>query len=645
MRKNLETIHNVVIGTAGHIDHGKTTLVEKLTGINPDRLPEEKARGMTIDLGFSRFELPGGQRVGIVDVPGHERFVKNMVAGATGIDLVLLVVAADDGVMPQTREHLEIMSLLDLAQGAIALTKTDLVEPDLRDLVVEDVREAVKGTFLADAPIVPVSSVTGEGLDRLRAELVAAIGRVRTRDATGVFRMPIQRVFSSKGFGTVLTGIPISGQVTVGEALEVVPLARSGRVRGIHAYGEATDLARAGHSSAINITDVDYKDVHRGMVLARAGFFQGTTMVEARFRYLSRATRPLEHLTTIRLHAGTAEAIGRIHLLESKRIEPGQSGLVQFRLDGPVVVAPGDRYVARLHSPMETIGGGEVIDRSQHRLKAGKSFVLDGLKKKEEAIGSKRAFILNLFSEGGFTAVPEKDIAVRASLPRDEARKLIEELLAEGRLFPASRAGLLIAREKFEEAEAAARSAAERFFRENPRRLLMEKLLLRSTLRAQDVFFQDLIAALEAEGSLRTVRGESIEWKDHRPRLSAEEVRAREAIVAALLAAPLSPPRPDEAARAAGFGDATARSITDLLLEEGELVKVAEDVFFHREAVEEARRRIREHLQREGSMTASAAKTILDSSRKFIIPLLEHFDREGFTIRRGDVRELRARGP
>ncbi len=644
MRKNLETIYNVVIGTAGHIDHGKSTLVERLTGINPDRLPEEKARGMTIDLGFARFELEGGLRVGIVDVPGHERFVKNMVAGATGIDLVLLVVAADDGVMPQTREHLEIMGLLELQHGVIALTKVDLVEPDLRELVMEDVRETVKGTFLEDAPIVCVSSATGEGMEALKSTLAERIAMVNPRDTSGVFRMPIQRIFSSKGFGTVLTGIPVSGQVTLNDVLEVVPLGQSGRVRGIHAYQEATDLARAGHSSAINITDVDYKAVSRGMVLAQPGYFEGTRMVEARFRYLSRSGRPLENVTTVRFHTGTAEAIGRIHLLEGKRMEPGATGLVQFRLDDPVVVAPGDRYVARLHSPMETIGGGEVLDRSRWRLKAGKPYVIDQLRKKEESIGSKRAFLLNLFSESGFTVLSEKEISMRAGLKGEEARRNVEELLAEGAIFPASRPGFLIARASFEKAKEKARAEAERFFRQHPRRLLMEKLHLRGVLAAHEVFFQDLIAKLEQEGVVSTVRGESLKWASHRPQLSGEELKVREAILNAYRSAPLSPPRPEEAAQEAGLNATIAPAMAGLLIEEGELVKVAEDVIFHREALEDARRKLREHLEKEGSMTASHAKTLLGSSRKYIIPLLEYFDREGFTIRRGDVRELRRGG-
>jgi selenocysteine-specific elongation factor len=643
MRKNLETILNVVIGTAGHIDHGKTTLVERLTGINPDRLPEEKERGMTIDLGFSRFEIPGGLRVGIVDVPGHERFVKNMVAGATGIDLVLLVVAADDGVMPQTREHLEIMGLLDLRHGAIALTKIDLVGPDLRDLVIEDLLETMRGTFLEAAPIVPVSSVTGEGIDRLRQVLIEEIGKVRPRDSSGPFRMPIQRIFSSKGFGTVLTGIPVSGSVAAGDTLEVVPLGKTGRVRGIHAYGEPTDLARAGHSSAVNITDIDYKEVHRGMVLAQPGYFGATRMVEARFRYLERTVRPLENLATIRFHSGTAETIGRIHLLEGKRMDPGSSAYVQFRLEDPVVVAPGDRYVVRLHSPMETIGGGEILDRSRWRLKAGKAFVIEALRRKEEAIGSKDLFIRNLIAESGFEAVPEKDLGPRAGLAPEEARKAIESLIALGTVLRSSRSGHLLSRERLEEARARARSEAERFFRENPRRLHMEKLQLRESLKAGEVFFADLIGTLEADASVRTVRGDSLEWAFHRPALDPRAAQAREKILAAFREAPLSPPRLDDAARAAGIDAALARSVGNLLLEEGELVKVAEDLLFHREGIEEARRKLREHLEKEKSMTASTAKTILESSRKYVIPLLEHFDREGFTLRRGDLRELRPR--
>ena len=378
MKKNLDTIFNVVIGTAGHIDHGKSTLVEKLTGIHPDRLPEEKARGLTIDLGFAPLTLKSGQRIGVIDVPGHEKLVKNMVAGATGIDLVLLVVAADDGVMPQTREHVSIMDLLGLTEGIVVLSKIDMVDSDLRELVKDDIQETLRGTFLENAPVVELSSVTGEGLDKLLDVIHARIAILKPKETSGIFRMPIQRVFSSKGFGTVVTGVPLRGTTVLGDTLEVVPLGKKGRVRGIHAYREATDMARAGHSSAINLTDVDYREVHRGMVLTQPGYFQGSTMFEASLKYLASNTRPLPHQTSIRLHLGTVEGLGKVYLLEKKTVEPGEEAYVQFRLDEPIVAAPGDRFVLRLHSPLETIGGGEILDQSRWRLKTTLELPLSG---------------------------------------------------------------------------------------------------------------------------------------------------------------------------------------------------------------------------------------------------------------------------
>ncbi|MGH7150977.1 MAG: selenocysteine-specific translation elongation factor, partial [Planctomycetota bacterium] len=309
-------IHRIVLGTAGHIDHGKSTLVEKLTGVNPDRLPEEKERGMTIDLGFAPLVLEDGRRVGIVDVPGHERFIKNMVAGATGIDAVLLVVAADDGVMPQTREHLEIMELLGLRRGMVVVTKVDLAERDLLPLVLEDVRALVAGTFLEGAPLFPVSSTTGEGWPPFREALERFLRETPPRSSEGVFRMPIQRVFSARGHGTVVTGIPVSGRIRLGDRVEILPGPLTGRLRGIQAYRESVEEARAGHSSALNLSDLDYREVRRGMTAAVPGFFKAASMVEAKFRYLPRNRRPLLDRTEVRFHAGTAETIGVAVLLD-----------------------------------------------------------------------------------------------------------------------------------------------------------------------------------------------------------------------------------------------------------------------------------------------------------------------------------------
>jgi selenocysteine-specific elongation factor len=641
MKKNLETIHNVVIGTAGHIDHGKSTLVERLTGVHPDRLPEEKARGLTIDLGFAPLVLRSGQRIGIIDVPGHERLIKNMVAGATGIDLVLLVIAADDGVMPQTREHVSIMQLLGLESGIVVLTKIDMVDDDLRELVKEDIRDTLRGTFLDGAPIAEVSSITGQGIDALLETIHERVLALRPRDTTGIFRMPIQRIFSAKGFGTVVTGVPIRGKVSMGDTLEVVPLGKKGRVRGIHAYKEATDMARAGHSTAINISDIDYREVHRGMVVTQPGYFRGSTMFEATFRYLASNRRPLAHQAAIRLHVGTAEVLGRIYLLERKSLEPGEEAYVQFRLDEPVVAAPGDRFVARLHSPLETIGGGEILDQSRWRLKTGKAFVIETLREKEEAIGDPRKLLSSAVHAAGYEATSEKDLAVRCGLPFEDARKLVEGLVAGGDLRRASRAGLLYSARRLDEAKAEALRAAEAYFRENPRRLHLDKLQLRQTLGAGEVFFQDLLTALEADGIATEVAGGKLRFRDFGPKLGREDEAAREDVLAELRANPFMPPSPAELAERKGRSPRAVEEIYALLEEEGELVRVADGVFFHREALEEGRRRLREHLAAHRSITAADAKNLLGSTRKYSIPLLEHFDKEGFTVRRGDLRELK----
>jgi len=642
MKKNLESIINVVVGTAGHIDHGKSKLVERLTGLDPDRLPEEKARGLTIDLGFAPLTLKGGQRVGIIDVPGHERLIKNMVAGATGIDLVLLVVAADDGVMPQTREHLAIMHLLGLKQGIVVINKIDLVDEDLRELVKEEVRETLQGTFLRDAPVLEVSALTGAGIDALIEEIHSRVSSLVPKESTGIFRMPIQRVFSSKGFGTVVTGVPLQGKTTTGETLEVVPLGKTGRVRGIHAYREPTDLARAGHSSAINLTDIDYKEVFRGMVLTQPGYFRGSTMFEARFHYLASCRRVLTHQSSIRLHVGTVEGLGKIYLLDKKKaLQPGEDAYVQFRLREPVVAAPGDRFVARLHSPLETIGGGEILDRSRWRLKSGKSRVIDLLHEKESALGSPKKLLANSVQDAGRQAASEKELTVRCGLHVEEARVFVVELIAEGTLVRASRAGSLLSAKRLEEAQADVLGRAENYFRENPRSLSLDKLQLRQALGADEVFFQDLLKKMESEGLATEAPGGHIRFRDFGPTLTPEDENVRDQITEALKKTPFTPPSPKEIAGQQGLDRTAVSQITVLLEESGEIHKLAPEVFFHRDALEEARQRLRQHLEKSQTMTASDAKNVLGSSRKYCIPLLEYLDKTGFTVRRGDLRELR----
>ena len=640
MTINDDKIFNIVIGTAGHIDHGKSSMVERLSGIDPDRLPEEKSRGLTIDLGFAPLTLRNGMRVGIVDVPGHERLIKNMVAGATGIDLVLLVIAADDGVMPQTREHLTIMQILGLNHGMVVITKIDTVEEDFLELVEEDVRETLEGTFLENSEIVRISSITGEGFDQLEEKLNTLVEKVRPRETSGIFRMPVQRVFSPKGFGTVVTGIPVSGATKLGDTLEIVPLGEKGRVRGIQAYKEQAETARAGHSAAINLSDIDYRQVYRGMVLTQPGYFTGSKMFEARLHYLPDNHRVLKHQTTIRLHVGTAELIGKVYLLEGKILEPGQEAYVQFRFEEPVVAAPGDRYVLRLHSPMETIGGGEIIDSSKYRLKTGKDFIIDTLRSKNDALADARDFLQHQLDKAGFNAVSETDLARQAGLKNEDTLELLESLIEAGLACRTSRGGQLVSGTQLRSGREAAVKAAADYFEQNPMRRLMEKAVLRQKIGCSDVFLQEMIARMQADGEVENAKTGHLRWRDLGPSLSAEEEKTLEEITSACIEGGATPPSPGGLASEHGWNAEKTTDLFDLLDEEGVLQKIADGIYFHRDAIEEIRQVMRKYLEENEQITAGDAKNLIGSTRKYSIPLLEQLDREGFTTRKGDYRVL-----
>ena len=641
MAAGASAIFNVVIGTAGHIDHGKSSLIQRLTGVDPDRLPEEKARGLTIDLGFAPLTLDSGEQVGIIDVPGHERLVKNMVAGATGIDVVLLVVAADDGVMPQTREHLAIMQLLDLRHGLIAMTKRDLVDDDFRELVRADIEDCVENTFLAGAPIIEVSSVTGEGVDEVRRALQELLAEVQPRETGGVFRMPIQRVFSAKGFGTVVTGVPVAGQAKIGDSLEIVPLGQKGRVRGLQAYGQSTELVQAGHSSAINITDVEYRQVHRGMMLTKPGYFRSANMFEARFQYHAANQRPLRHQAPVRVHVGTAEVLGRVYLLEQKTLEPGETSFVQFRLDTPLVAAAGDRFVVRSYSPATTLGGGEILDRSRWRLKTGKSYVVKELQEKAEAIKDARSFLAATIHSAGYEAVGDQDLAVRAGIPLSEVRKLLAELKESGEIEITDRGEQIVSRARLDEARTQALEFAAAYFGEHRRSRFVEQARLRQSLDCQDGFFHHLLTRLAKE-ELVTPAGEGrLRFRDYGPTLTTEDEEIKGQLLADLSAGNFQPPSPAELATRHGWARDITEELARLLADDGDAIQLGDGIYLHSAELTDAQGRIRSYIGEHGSVTASQAKTLLGSSRKYIIPLLEHLDRIGFTIRRGDVRELR----
>ncbi|MBI4577961.1 MAG: selenocysteine-specific translation elongation factor [Planctomycetes bacterium] len=633
-------LHHLIIGTAGHIDHGKSSLVRALTGVDPDRLKEEQERGMTIDLGFAPLETRDGRTAGIIDVPGHERFVKNMVAGATSIDVALLVVAADDGVMPQTREHVEIMQILGIRRGLVALNKVDMAEPDLVELVEEDLRGFLEGSFLEGAPILRVSALTGQGLAELRSALEAALEAATPRDAGGVFRMPIQRVFSARGHGTVVTGVPLSGSIEVGQTVEVLPGGGRGRVRGIQAYRHGAAMARAGHSTALNCADLDYKVVQRGMVACEPGALEPASLLEVRLSCLGGGRRPLEHLETVRFHAGTVEALGELALLEGPRTVPGQTVYAQLRLREPTVVAPGDRFVLRLHSPMLTVGGGVVLGVSRHRLKRDRPRVLERLRRRLAALQDRRALVECAVEGAAPAAATEEGVRRELAMDAAELGTHLAALEAEGRVLRLVRPLRLHARAALEDLQRALARELAAFHEEHPLRLWAERSALAARLRADPDLVGRAAEALRSAGAL-DCEGDRLREAGRAPRLTPAQQALSDRLVALYLETGFITPRLEELGERLSVPQEGAAALVEMLLEAGTLVRLKDGVLLHAARLEEARARVAEEVARRGEVSAADFKDALGSTRKYVIPILEHLDEVGYTERRGNVRVLR----
>jgi len=637
----VSAIANVIVGTAGHIDHGKSSLVRTLTGIDPDRLPEEQERGMTIDLGFARMKVADGRTVGLIDVPGHERFVKNMVAGATSLDIVMLVIAADDGVMPQTREHLEILGLLGVQSGFVVLSKVDLVDAETRELAALDVRELVQGTFLDGQPIIPVSNVTGEGLPELRAELERRILAVRPRPTEGLFRLPIQRVFSARGHGTVVTGVPLSGRVTIGQEIEILPLGKRGRIRGIHAYGEAREEATAGHSCALNLSDIDYREITRGMVAGDPGFFQAATLFEARMRHLRGRSQPLEHRTPIRLHVGTSEVIGRIRILDKPLLLPGEEGLVQLELEAPVVACAGDRFLVRQVSPMVTLGGGILFGAARTHRRRLKEWHIEALEQREQALQDPLLRLQFAAEQRRFAPFRLDELAAEIALPQADVEGLARQLLQSRALVEVGR-GQFLSRKFADEARESVQAALKKCHKAHPLKKLVEIRELRTlaalpetTLSlARELLLRD--GAIVEEGPPGHLRLAS-----HRPAISGDDERVLDELRALYATADLQPPSVEEAAVRLSALPKKVATLLALMADEGEGVRVG-PLFFARAGYDRARGElIRIGKAHAGEVMLPELRDALQTSRKFLIPLLEHFDGTGLTVRRGEKRFLR----
>ena len=636
-----DSIYGVVVGTAGHIDHGKSSLVRRLTGIDPDRLPEEKDRGLTIDLGFAPMQLPGGELVGIIDVPGHEKFIRNMVAGASGIDLVVLVVAADDSVMPQTLEHLSIMTILGVQRGIIAINKIDLVDEEMLELVEEEIRDTVKGTFLEDAPMMRVSAETEAGIDELREAVVSMIDELPSRETDGVFRLPIQRVFSAKGHGTVVTGVPVSGSVSKDDRLEILPGEHKGRVRGLQAYKVTVDRARAGHSTAINLADVNYKDLTRGMVAATPGYFTATEMLEVSLRALPSLPNALTHRMPIRFLQGTMEAVGRLYLLDCTTLEPGEEAVAQIRLEEPVVVAPGDRFVLRQTSPMITLGGGEILDRSRWRLKTGKDFVVESVRRKMSALDSPQDYLRSLLRDALLEIHTTEELSRRMTITQDQVSQYLQELAEAGDLkaLPGDR---WLVREGIRMAGERITGAIEAAFREDPYRVSVKALEIRDALRLEETFLEAVYQQLVEEERVHRLRGGRLSLPGYEPPIPEGERQALEKYRNYLSEHLFEAARNEDLAPMLGTSEALIGKLQSLLVDRGELVRLTPDVVLLEEAILEAVRRLAAHHETAGPFSAAEAKDLLGTTRKFAIPLLEYLDKQGWTRRREDRREMNA---
>ena len=629
---------SVIVGTAGHIDHGKSALIEALTGTHPDRLEEEKRRGITIDLGFAFLEEQG-VRYGFVDVPGHERFVKNMLAGASGIDLVLLVIAADELIRPQTREHFDICRLLGVQRGVIALTKCDLVDADTRELARLETEEFVKGSFLAGASIVDVSAKTGQGLVELKAALREAAREVRVKDTARYFRLPIDRSFAVKGFGSVVTGTLFSGQVSVGEEVELLPGGKALRVRGLQTGGKSVERAEAGQRTAVNLAGIEHTAIQRGMVLSAKGRLRSTRRVDVRLELLPGAP-PLKHRQRVHFHSGTLETIGEIYLLASRELAPGQRALAQVRLQDEAVLVRGDRFIVRQFSPVVTIGGGAVLDPQARRFTAKDTNRAQFLEMLERGTHEE---ILQAMAERNILGITASEIIVRTGWVEGEVRAAAKALAQkQGIRIVLQEPLILLGEQRFSDIAKQLLARVERFHKENPLLPGVTREELKASLgrRVRPEAFAAALQLLIEQKKL-TVQGEFVKKAGAEITLAPEEARAKEQIVQAFAKAGLAVPSVKEVLAQLKIETIRAEKLLQILLREKVLVRVSADLIFHQGALERLTGLLAGYKKSKGErIGVPAFKELTGVTRKYAIPLLEHLDRQRLTRRAGDERVI-----
>jgi len=631
---------HVILGTAGHIDHGKTALVKALTGVDTDRLKEEKERGITIELGFTFLDLPSGIRLGIIDVPGHERFVKHMVAGVWGIDFVALIIAADEGVMPQTKEHLDICKLLKVKKGLIVLTKIDLVERELLELVREEVTDIAKDTFLKDTPILAVSSLTGEGIPQLITTLDHLSKEVKERSSDGLFRLPIDRIFVMKGFGTVVTGTIVSGKLSLGETVEILPSGLEGKVRNLQVYNRPVEEATAGERAAVNLQGIETSALERGDVLVHPKTLTSTSLLDVYLEYLPIAPRPLKHRTQQRFHMGTSSTTASIFLLDREELAPGEKGFAQLRLERSVVSFPQDRFVIRGSGAIQTLGGGVVLDTHPIKHRRYSPPVINDLILLKD--GSSEQAINQYIFRSGMAGISFGDLLNRVAMPPKEIQMILRKMIERGDILLVDPEKLkVIEISQYQRLKEMTLIQLKEFHQRFPMRTGLAKEELRTKLPVEvDMkLFQILINGLIQSKEVVLER-DKLRLPGHQIS-SADEKGLVKRVEETILRGKLQPPSPKELSEEWSEEEERVLAIFEHLAHEGVLVKIKSGMYFHRIPIENLRGELINFLKSHKEITTSQFKELTGASRKYAIPLIEYFDQIKLTLRLGEKRILR----
>ena len=619
-----------VIGTAGHVDHGKSTLVKAMTDIDPDRFPEEKAREMTIDLGFAWMTLPSGRDVSIVDVPGHERFIKNMLAGVGAIDLALLIVAADESVMPQTREHLAILDILQITRGLVVITKTDLVDLELVELVKAEVEDTLRGTSFENCPMIGVSAYTGDGMDELKANIDSILDETDARKDLGRPRLPIDRCFTISGFGTVVTGTLIDGTLTVGQEIELAGSGHRARVRGLQSHKTKVDATDPGVRLAVNLSGLSKDEVERGEILTIPGWLKPTRRVDARLRMVKNAPNPLKHNQGVTFHLFTSEASARIRLLDSNGLVAGQEGWVQILLEEPLPVVKGDFFVIR--SSEDTLGGGQIVDPSpRRRYRRFDDDVVERMMTLDQGTG--QDIIISVAEQWGPCDLTT--LSQRTNLSREEVSERVAELTEDGDLISLGEFGkdadaVVYPAQGWAILKSKVASALQLYHTQYPLRQGVPTQEIRSRLDLSQPVYQRVLVRLVMEGAVVDER-QSLRLPDHEITLTPKMEEEASAYLNSLQKDPYSPPSDQK----------VSAELLAVLIDQGKIVRVGDGVIFDANVYREMTERIVQHLKDQGNITVAEARTMFDTSRKYILPLLEHMDQQQITRRTGDERVLR----